>query len=488
MSPLGTTGSQGGIRGSRPGPLRARPVIGFNRTVKFQRPHNQAAENGQRPSWRDYQTQLKRRGRGRLRRPLALKGAGVLAALLAVLWFAIRQPDTVPPPAAAPGPVPAAVETVPGPLLSKSDVQDLLADRPIQDLLEKRVLVRWGEKNLAVEPSIDGPLQDYLTERLYERTSRYIAIVVMEADSGRILAMVGFDKTDPNGNPCLSNHFPAASVFKIVTAGAAIEHCHLSSRSTVTYNGAKHTLYKSQLKDIQNRYTHQTTLAASFAQSVNPVFGKLGSQCLKQEILGQYAEAFGFNHPIPFELPVPPSRAPLTSDPYQWAEVASGFNRDTVISPLHGALLAAVALNGGLLVEPTIVDRITGPEGRILYRSGPTAEKRAVAAVTAKEIDRLMRETVSQGTARKPFRNRTRDRVLSQLEIGGKTGSIDNAGHDARYDWFVGFARHPRSREAIAVSVVVAHEKYIGRRAGEYARMAITEYFRPRVAARGKAS
>ena len=485
---MGIRETRGGIGGHRPARSRARPVIGFYRPVKFHRAHNQTAENGRRPSWRDYQTQLKRRRGGGFRRPLALKGVGVLAALLVVLWFAIREPDTALPPAAAPGPVPAAVDTATGPLLSKSDVQDLLVDRPIQDLLEKRVLVRWGEKNLVVEPSIDGPLQDYMTERLYERTSRYIAIVVMEAASGRILAMVGFDKNDPDGNPCLSSHFPAASIFKIVTAGAAIEHCHLSSRSTLTYNGAKHTLYKSQLKDIQNRYTHQTTLAASFAQSVNPVFGKLGSHCLKQKALAQYAEAFGFNHPIPFELPVPPSRAPLTADPYQWAEVASGFNRETVISPLHGALLAAVALNGGLLVEPTIVDRITGPEGRILYRSGPTAEKRAVAAVTAKEIDRLMRETVSQGTARKPFRNRTRDRVLSQLEIGGKTGSIDNAGHDARYDWFVGFARHPQGDEAIAVSVVVAHEKYIGRRAGEYARMAMTEYFRPRVAVRDKTS
>ena len=99
-----------------------------------------------------------------------------------------------------------------------------------------------------------------------------------------------------------------------------------------------------------------------------------------------------------------------------------------------------------------------------------------------------MRETVRRGTARKQFRSRTKDRVLSQLEIGGKTGSIDNADHDVRYDWFVGFARYPRSKDAIAVAAVVAHEKYIGRRAGEYARMAMTEYFRSRIAAQDKHS
>lgn len=457
--------------------------------MKFNFPHKQSPGNGRRPSWRDYQTQLKRRRGGRTdRHRLLIRGGILAAAVLVVLWMIAPKPAVPPPPTGAPRPAQAAVGASSGPLLSKADVQDLLADRPLSDLVAKRFDIRWGDQKLSIEPSIDGTLQHYLHERLYERTSRYIAIVVMEAASGRILALVGYDQRDPAGNPCLDPHFPAASIFKIVTAGAAMEHCNLSSRSTLTYNGAKHTLYKSQLKDINNRYTHKTTLAASFAQSINPVFGKLGSHCLGQQALEQYAAAFGFNRAIPFELPVPPSQAPVTDDAYQWAEVASGFNRQTVISPLHGALLAAVVPNAGMLLEPTIVDRVTGPLGRVLYRSGPKTETRAVTPETALELERLMRETVSKGTARKIFRNSAKDRVLSQLVIGGKTGSIDNKAHDARYDWFVGFARHTESQTAIAVSVVVAHEKYIGRRAGEYARLAIQEYFRPRITAARKPS
>lgn len=400
-----------------------------------------------------------------------------------------HQSAPPPPPARALQPTPATGAKTSGALLAKADVLDLLADRPVADLLGKRFFVHWGDQKLAVEGSIDQALQHYLAKRLYERTSRYIAIVVMESASGRILSLVGFDKDDPNGNPCLRSHFPAASIFKIVTAAAAMEHCKLSSGSTLTFNGAKHTLYKSQLKNIQNRYTHKTTLAASFAQSVNPVFGKLGRHCLGRETLERYAEAFGFNQPIPFELPLAPSMAPVTSDPYQWAEVASGFNRETVISPLHGALLAAVAPNRGILPEPSIVDRITGPRGKILYRhDSPQGHRHAIKAQTARELERLMRETVRRGTARKLFRSQAKDRVLSQLVIGGKTGSIDNAGHDARFDWFVGFARPSGSQEAIVVSVVVAHEKYIGRRAAEYARLAMKEYFRPRIAIKQKAS
>jgi beta-lactamase class D len=81
-----------------------------------------------------------------------------------------------------------------------------------------------------------------------------------------------------------------------------------------------------------------------------------------------------------------------------------------------------------------------------------------------------------------------RDKVLSQLTIGGKTGSIDTRDHGARYDWFVGFADGPEQADAIAVAVLVAHEKFIGRRAGEYARLAMREYYRLRAERRSKAT
>jgi membrane carboxypeptidase/penicillin-binding protein len=88
-----------------------------------------------------------------------------------------------------------------------------------------------------------------------------------------------------------------------------------------------------------------------------------------------------------------------------------------------------------------------------------------------------MKATVKSGTSRKIFRGYRKDRVLSRLNIGGKTGSIDNHSHDARYDWFVGFGEEKEGGEKIVISVVVAHEEYIGTRAGKYARLAIKYYF-----------
>ena len=69
-------------------------------------------------------------------------------------------------------------------------------------------------------------------------------------------------------------------------------------------------------------------------------------------------------------------------------------------------------------------------------------------------------------------------RCLSRLTLGGKTGSIYNRAHDARFDWFVGFATEKKGSEKIVVAVMVAHEDYIGIRAGQYARMAIEHYFK----------
>ena len=79
----------------------------------------------------------------------------------------------------------------------------------------------------------------------------------------------------------------------------------------------------------------------AFAKSVNPVFGKLGALYLGKDGLESYARAFGFNHPINFEISLSPSETVITDEPYQWAEIASGFNRQTKMSPVHGALIAA---------------------------------------------------------------------------------------------------------------------------------------------------
>jgi peptidoglycan glycosyltransferase len=360
----------------------------------------------------------------------------------------------------------------------KKKVQALLNHASFVNLKEKSFDFVSNDHTFRVETSLNIGLQNYLLSKLNTSTARYIGIVAMDPANGKILSMVSFNKVDPSDNPCLDNRFPAASIFKIVTASAAIEKYGFSSNHVFTYNGMKHTLYKSQLRERKNRFTNRITFKDAFAQSVNPVFGKIGSLYLGKDTLEEYAKAFGFNRDINFEIIVDPSCVALSDKPYQWAEIASGFNNKTKISPLHGAMMASAIINQGRLLEPTIIDRIVNEKGRIIYKGKLIPMSQAMAPNASQTLNRLMENTIKSGTGRKAFRRYRRDKILSRLNIGGKTGSIDNKTHDARYDWFVGFAEEKKAGKKIALSVIVAHEKYIGLRASYYARIAMKKYFK----------
>ncbi|MCP3901798.1 MAG: PbpA, partial [Desulfobacteraceae bacterium] len=81
------------------------------------------------------------------------------------------------------------------------------------------------------------------------------------------------------------------------------------------------------------------------------------------------------------------------------------------------------------------------------------------------------------------FRGHNKDKVLSKLVIGGKTGSIYNKKHTIKYDWFTGFAKEKNKtideyNNKLAVSIVVGHGDYIGTRASNYGKMIIKEYYK----------
>lgn len=140
--------------------------------------------------------------------------------------------------------------------------------------------------------------------------------------------------------------------------------------------------------------------------------------------------------------------------------------------------MASVILNEGNLIEPTIIDRIIDEQGTAIYRSRVKALNQAIKPESSKAVNNLMKATIQSGTCRKLFNGYRKDRILSKLNIGGKTGSIDDTSHQTRFDWFIGFAQEKGGDEKIALSVVVAHEKYIGKRAGYYAKIMMKEYFR----------
>lgn len=425
-----------------------------------------------RPSWQDYQKQLHRsRNSQKGRRWIPVLIASLASVLAVYLGWTSKSGATAPLPEAI-----AVPHSSQSQHLSQKDVQLLLSHARIEDLESRHIQMRLGQQQFDLQTSLDMDLQNHLLDAMDRRNSRYIAVVVMDPDSGRILALAGFNKSDPDTNPCMDNQFPAASIFKIVTAAAAIEKFGFDANTRFFFNGRKHTLYKSQLKQSKNKYSQKISLRDAFAQSVNPVFGKIGVHYLKADDLAVYANGFGFNRPISFEIPVMTSFLDMSDEPYQWAEIACGFNRETLITPLHGVSIASAILNQGRLVQPSIIEKITDENGRTLYSSNSAAEQ-IISMKTSEIMHRLMAATIERGTARKAFSGFRRDKTLSRLTIGGKTGSINNEQNDTRYDWFVGYAEEKNGTEKIALSILVAHENYIGIKASEYARLSIKKYF-----------
>jgi peptidoglycan glycosyltransferase len=360
----------------------------------------------------------------------------------------------------------------------KNDIHHFITSHHISHLEGNSFEIQYDGNRLFVQTSIDLSLQNYLTQKLDQKNSSQIGIVVMDPADGRLLAMVGLDKSDPSNNPCVDSSFPAASIFKIITAAAAIEKCNLNPDTELNFNGRRHTLYKYQLTEKITKYTNKISLKDAFARSVNPVFGKLGALYLGKDVLESYSKAFGFYRIINFEIFLPPSLIVISDEPYQLAEIACGFNQKTRISPVHGALLAATVLNQGSLIEPTIIDRIIDEKGVELYRSEPARIGQAFDPKTSNALLELMKNTIRSGTVKRTFRRYRTDKVLSTLEIGGKTGSINNRTNDVRYDWFVGFAREKEGDHKVALSVLVAHQQYIGTRASQYAAMVFRHYFK----------
>lgn len=442
------------------------------------------------PSWKVYQESLRRQYLPSKRVQLKRRGPWVIVGLLILVltgsWWVLSagiNQDTEAG-AADSGPPPPVQSPE---LIEKTDVRILLGNTRLINLEAQPLQVNFDGRSYQVDTSLDLRLQQYLLKRMDRVNSRYIGIVAMAPDTGRLLAMAGFNKIDPDHDPCLTADYPAASLFKIVTAAAAVEEKGYTAATRFKFNGYKHTLYKRQLTDKTNRYTNSISLRDSFAQSVNPVFGKIGALYLNRQALEVYGDAFSFNRTVDFELPWPTSRLTVDDDSYHRAEIASGFNRQTTLSPLHGAVIVSAVVNGGIPVEPTLVDRITDDTGGPVYRNQPQFMQAAVSKQTAEVLHQLMTATVVSGTARKIFRGHRRSKVLSRLKLGGKTGSIFNRAHDARFDWYVGFASEKKGSEKMVVSVVVAHEEYIGTRAGQYARMAIEYYFKDYFAKKDKA-
>lgn len=307
--------------------------------------------------------------------------------------------------------------------------------------------------------SLDPGLQRHAEKLLASYKPDFGAIVIMDPSTGRVRALASFERNPQfNENLALRGSFPAASVFKMVTAAAAVDRFNTDPEDRIRYNGGNHTLYKRNVLNTQvNRWTRAVTLRDAFARSLNTAFGRLAIEKMKAKDLSDYAFRFGFNREITGALKFDSGYAEIPeTDDYELAEVASGFNRITRMSPLQGALMAAAVANNGVMPKPRLVDYATKSDGEVIFEARPEMDMQVLSPEGAERMKILMEETIASGTSRKSFRQIRRDRKLQDLEIGGKTGSLTGTNPKGKTDWFVGYAIGENG-ERLAISAVTVH-------------------------------
>ncbi len=378
----------------------------------------------------------------------------------------------------------------PGTRISRDEVSLALSRAGDQAGFPEEVTLELAGSDVQarVDYSFDPALQRFVEDLFARANPDFGAFAAVNPSTGEILALVShqarrLDPLSPDATQSIENHlalratFPAASIFKVVTAAAAIAEREFSADTKISFNGANHTLFKGQvLKSVSNRWTRHMSLKQAFAQSVNTVFGKLGAFTVGAAGLRDYAERFGFNRVIASDLPIQPGRALIPSDADRWtlAEAASGFTRDNTMSPLQGALIAATIVNDGVMAVPFGIRSVRLPEGEPLYVARPDSGVEVIPPKTAEELRELMRATVSSGTSRKSFRGFSRGSG-AKIEVGGKTGSLSGNSPKGRYDWFVGYGI--RGDRKIALAALTIHQELWRIKSSLVARKAIESFF-----------
>jgi peptidoglycan glycosyltransferase len=337
---------------------------------------------------------------------------------------------------------------------------------------------RIGDRHASITPrnnlvfyTLDPDLQEFVSRTVNQADAPHVAVVALNPKTGAILAIAGRSESITG----IEYHagFPAASLFKVVTAAAAVEEAGIEPDSLIQFRGGTYTL--NQANYIPNPATDRRAMSVGEAlgRSCNPVFGHLGTTYLNGSILERYAQKFGFNRSLKFEVPMRSSVASIpTQNRYELSRTSAGFG-EVRISPVHAAALVAGIGNGGLLPRPYLIERLADVDGTTLEKTEPEALQRIIQPETAQSLLEMMRYTTTMGTSRREFMRGGRP-ALGEIEVAGKTGTLSGSNPAGLNNWFIGTAPLQNPELAVAVIAVDANHSAKASRLG---RLVMQKFF-----------
>jgi len=334
--------------------------------------------------------------------------------------------------------------------------------------------------------TIDARLQQMAQEALGSWPG---AVVALDPKTGAILALASSPTFDPNRldeswstlthdpsqplfNRASQSAYTPGSIFKLVTAAAAID------LGLVNLDAKYRCTTQMDLAGLKVDCRNHAQLAEinfreAFAWSCNRTFALTGLELgagplvlgddLKRplgweangiqpsvERLQEYAARFGFGKEIPFELPVAVSRLKGDGDWYPSLLGQTGFGQGEIQStPLVMALAAATIANGGVMPAPYLGDEARAPGGAVSQLNRPGGSLgRVVKPDTAAALNQMMQLSVEAAYAQ-PAK-------IPGVKVAGKTGTAEaGPGGATPHSWFVGYA--PADNPRVAVAVIFEH-------------------------------
>ena len=289
------------------------------------------------------------------------------------------------------------------------------------------------------------------------------AVIALDPATGDILTWVSKPDFDPNtlgtdwaeiigdsANSQLVNRvsqgrYPPGSVFKIITALAyykvhgTFDDFSYECTGECTIDDQTVHCFEGNVHGVQN-------FEQAFANSCNCAFTQIGYD-LGADALKSAAESVLFNKDISCELHSNASSFALTYESELMELMQTSFGQGkTLVTPYHMALLASAIANDGVIMQPTLIDRIESAEGEVVSEKGPVSYTRILTADEAASLKRLMVGVVTGGSAS----------ALSGrgYNAAGKTGSaeyVKSDGSIGTHSWFVGILEPSHPELVIAV-------------------------------------
>ncbi len=343
-----------------------------------------------------------------------------------------------------------------------------------------------GQKNYGdtVVTTLDADLQQAAYDALGDYRG---AVVVMEADTGKILAMVSKPDFDPNSlsenwsslntdeenspllNRATSGSYAPGSVFKIVTALAFMRQD--SNYGAYTYDCPGYIdVDNTVIRCFDSTVHGLEDLRSSFANSCNASFANIG---LSLDIEGyrDTAEDLLFNSELPGVLDYTKSSFALDEDSGSAEIMMTAMGQgETTVSPYHMALITQAIANGGTLMEPYLVDQVTNYTGTEVRRNVPKSYARLMTSDEAAQLKEYMTAVVNEGTGS----------VLAgrSYTVAGKTGTAEYSLTDGEktHSWFTGFTNTDNPELVISV-ITEGSDGSVGGRAVSIAGTILDSYY-----------